>query len=480
MVIWLFSLDVFFHRIILFRENTCKYYYSMQASLLGDSLRTEQNNIAKLQRQFDKQKQEQDLRNAQESREKLLQWSILGGVAALLVVLVLLVNRQRLQRKASQTLAAQNEEIRQQQALLAERTVVLEQEQQRTNALLQETEVLRQRSEQEKAYLSSAVETILEAMTTLAEGNLRVEIEVSSNDDIGRLAEGINKTVRNMREAIAQVSETSCSVNQSASAIAEVANNLLQLAQVQQLQMSIINNSVEETTAAINHGAQHVEIAKSSVADEQRIALQASSVVEQLIERFSTVNSLMENFASMIHTLTISSEKVGDFVGEIKDVADKTNLLALNAAIEAARAGDYGRGFAVVAQEVQDLAEHSHQTTKKIAQVIRAIQNNIAKTSEAMRTTIAAVEQGLTDADNTAQALKAIVRGSQNSADAMNNVSAASEQQISAGKNITQHIADLKSAARHTVTGIQSIADVTNNLHQFSSQLEQQMKKFHF
>jgi len=62
----------------------------------------------------------------------------------------------------------------------------------------------------------------------------------------------------------------------------------------------------------------------------------------------------------------------------------------------------------------------------------------------------------------------------------MNNVSAASEQQISAGKNITQHIADLKSAARHTVTGIQSIADVTNNLHQFSSQLEQQMKKFHF
>jgi len=454
------------------------YYYSMQASMLGDSLRTEQNAIAKLQRQFEKQKQEQDLRNVNDSRQKLLRWSIVSGVAALLVVIGLLANRQRLQRRDSQTLAAQNTEIQHQQSLLAERAMILEQEQQRTSLLLQETEMLRQCSEQEKQYLSSAVERILATMTTVAQGTLSVELAVSSDDDIGRLSAGINRTVRNMREAIAQVSETSFLVNQSTSDIATVARNLLQLAQVQQLQMTIIADSVNETTQAITQGARHVEVAQQSVADEQRIASDAVSVVEQLIERFSTVNVLMENFALMIQTLSASSDKVGGFVSEIKSVADKTNLLALNAAIEAARAGDHGRGFAVVAQEVQDLAEHSNQATKKIAEVIRTIQNDITKTSEAMKTTTAAVEQGLSYADKTANALAAIVSGSQKSMNSMNNVSVASEQQMCAGNTITQNVNDLKSAAYETITGIQSIAEAANNLYEFSSHLEEQMKKF--
>lgn len=92
----------------------------------------------------------------------------------------------------------------------------------------------------------------------------------------------------------------------------------------------------------------------------------------------------MNNLSEKMELLEQDSQKIGEIIEVIDEIAEQTNLLALNAAIEAARAGEQGRGFAVVADEVRKLAERSSEATKQIASIIRGMQKNTVLSVQAV------------------------------------------------------------------------------------------------
>ncbi|MEW6525529.1 MAG: methyl-accepting chemotaxis protein [Spirochaetota bacterium] len=109
--------------------------------------------------------------------------------------------------------------------------------------------------------------------------------------------------------------------------------------------------------------------------------------VENVVARTGNANERIKEVEATINQIREQSQKIGDTINVIVDIADKINLLSLNASIEAARAGEYGRGFAVVADEIGKLAFQTSESIKDIEKVLIQSTKTTETGVEVIRTT---------------------------------------------------------------------------------------------
>ncbi len=136
-------------------------------------------------------------------------------------------------------------------------------------------------------------------------------------------------------------------------------------------QSTAVAAAAEQASANVRTVASAADELSASV---KEIGRQVSTSTDIAGKAVKTADQTSEK----VRQLTLASEKIGDVVELISNIARQTNLLALNATIEAARAGEAGKGFAVVAQEVKSLAQQTAKATAEIGAQISDIQNSTA------------------------------------------------------------------------------------------------------
>lgn len=343
--------------------------------------------------------------------------------------------------------------------------------------------------------ISNPVEEIKAAALEMAKGNYDLEIQYTSEDEIGVLADCMREMILFTKDNISNITEVLnkfaegnfdveiednyigefIEIKESLEKIVDSINNTFYDIKIVTEQVKDGSEQVASTAQIISEGAinqagiiQELMAAIGQINEKVKVSTeQANStnvLTRELGNQIELNNEKMNEMVTAMNKIEESSINIKSIINTIYSISEQTNLLALNAAIEAARAGESGKGFAVVADEIRKLAEESSVAVKNTEILIEDSINN--------------VNDGKNVADEASEALSSVVGKAKEAVELIGTIAELTEQGAMAISEVYNGIDQIAEVVESNTAISEESAAASEELSSQSESLQNMIDKF--
>lgn len=289
-------------------------------------------------------------------------------------------------------------------------------------------------------------------LSRLADGNFNIDSqsEESYVGDFTLLLQNIRRMNSELNSTLAQINEASAQVMTGSGQLASSAQSLAEGATEQAGAVEELMATIADVTGISEDAAENASFAASSAKASAEDAARSREEMNALTGAMARINA--------------TSKEIENIIAAIEDIASQTNLLSLNASIEAARAGEAGRGFAVVADQIGKLAADSAQSA--------------VTTRELISKSLIEIESGNQIVDHAMEAIASVLESMENFSTMAAGAAESSKTQAAMMKQIEQGVEQISTVVESNSAAAQETSAISEELSAQAQTLEQMVAAF--
>lgn len=329
-------------------------------------------------------------------------------------------------------------------------------------------------------YLYRPILVLKTTMASLASGNgdLTQRLEVNSNDDLGQIADYVNRFITSLQEMMIKIENATIKLKDDVKELNEQTQDNTDMLEQHLVETEQIVTAIEEMSATADSVAQHAAETANSTEEATEMGTESKQVVSKAQTNVTSLMSEVDDTAELIQNMNNETQEISTILGVIGEIADQTNLLALNAAIEAARAGEQGRGFAVVADEVRALASRTQVSTGEIEKALESLVSGSSATSTSMDITRETCKETFETTEQVDNQIGNLTNHINKIRDLSIQIATAAEEQSSVTQEVSNNMTSINQIVNQLNDTGRKTASQTESIHEVNLHLNRIVEQF--